>query len=192
MPDERTIVATTDDEELRRYQDGEAEALDRLWTRHYPALRRWATAHVPRSLRAQSSAEDLVQDTFLRSQSALLKLRLNRPNDLFHYLRVVVLNQIRDHARQSARRPERVDHPLDQATDGRPSALDALLGREALEHCQRAMAGLTEMDRRLVAAGAARHSDRETAALLGKPTPNAARVARRRACARLAKMMAAL
>jgi RNA polymerase sigma factor (sigma-70 family) len=191
MLDERMMTVATDEEELRRYQDGDIGALGRLWTRHRPRLRHWAAGRIPRSLRAHVSPEDLVQDAFLRSMAALRTLELRRPHDLFGYLRTVVLNQIRDHERRNAVRPQREDAVLEGYCDERPSPLDDLLGREALARCREAMARLTETDRRIVTALAdRRRSDREMAVLLGKPSAAAARMARSRARIRLAELMA--
>src|SRR6185436_3338502 len=52
---------------LARARSGEAAALDVLFQRCLPALRRWARGRLPRYARDMVDTQDLVQDTALRT-----------------------------------------------------------------------------------------------------------------------------
>lgn len=51
---------------LTRARAGDAEALDELFARYLPLLRRWAAGRLPRALRDLADTPDLVQDTMLQ------------------------------------------------------------------------------------------------------------------------------
>jgi RNA polymerase sigma-70 factor (ECF subfamily) len=185
-----TSSSTHSAELVLRFQGGDQRSLDRLWARYLPRLKRWAHGRLPAPNRDQTSTDDLIQDAFVRS---LARLRTLTPqgSTLFAYFRTIVLNQIRDYARQNARRPTRDLMESDAHVDPTPSPLEEILGREALEPYERALGMLSEEDQQLVIAFVElRCTDRELAELFEKPTPNAARMARARAIARLVRAMA--
>src|SRR5688572_3175351 len=51
---------------LQRAKAGDHEALEILFARHLPALRRWASGRLPRWARDVADTQDLVQDTALQ------------------------------------------------------------------------------------------------------------------------------
>jgi RNA polymerase sigma-70 factor, ECF subfamily len=51
---------------LNRARAGDREALDELFARYVPLLRRWAAGRLPRSVRELADTPDLVQDTMLQ------------------------------------------------------------------------------------------------------------------------------
>ena len=52
---------------LAQARAGDRTALDTLFARYLPPLRRWATGRLPRWARDVSDTQDLVQDTLLQT-----------------------------------------------------------------------------------------------------------------------------
>jgi RNA polymerase sigma factor (sigma-70 family) len=185
------LNAGTQSEELvLRFQAGDPRALERLWARYLPRLKVWARGRLPPAARGVTSTDDLVQDAFVRSIAHLRTLQPRGTRSVFAYFKTIILNQIRDHARMASRRP-RVDELVpDEHENPQPSPLEELLGAEALRRYEEALAQLPEDDQDLIVAFVElRCSDQELAELLEKPSANAARMARGRALARLARAM---
>src|SRR5579859_122396 len=178
---------------LHRFQDGDAQALDRLWARYLPRLKRWAHGRLPSASRNHTSTDDLVQDSFVRSLAHLRAFKPRSRYSLFAYFRTIILNQIRDYARQSVRRPAHEELDTAEHVNQDPSPLEHVLGREALNRFEQAMGTLSEDDRQIVSAFIElRCTDKELAELFEKPSVEAARKARGRALRRLAEAMEAL
>jgi RNA polymerase sigma factor (sigma-70 family) len=186
------LGASVGSEELiLRFQAGDEQALDRLWARYLPRLKRWAHGRLPAASRADTNTDDLVQDAFVRSLARLRTLTPQGPRSLFAYFRTIVLNQIRDYARQSSRRPRQEELEPEVHIDRGPSALEEVLGRETLERYEQGLASLPQEEQDMVLAFVElRCSDKELAELFEKPSANAARMARGRALAKLARAMA--
>jgi RNA polymerase sigma-70 factor, ECF subfamily len=179
---------------IGRFQAGDTHALERLWIRYLPRLRRWAHGRLPQLGQSASDTDDLVQDTFVRSLAHLRTLKPRGPESLISYFKTIILNQIRDYVRQSVRRPVRPlgDTDAEEHAGGEPSPLQQLLGQEVLERYQRALLNLPDGDQQMVlAAVELRLSDAEIAELFEKPSISAARMARGRALARLGRAMEA-
>ena len=106
------------------------------------------------------------------------------------YLRKAVTNRIRDELRRFQTHPRR-DALTESAVDADSSPLEALAGKETFERYERALAALDDLEREAVIArlelGCSYH---EIAALVEKPTPDAARMTVTRALAKLARLMA--
>jgi RNA polymerase sigma-70 factor, ECF subfamily len=178
------------EELLHRFQSGDDQALDQLWTRYLPRLKRWAHRRLPPASRNHASTDDLIQDAFVRSLTRLRTFEPQRAGSLFAYFRTIVFNQIRDHARQVVRRPRQEELDPSEHHDKAPSPLDRVLGDEVMDRYQRALETLSEEDQQiLVAYIELRCSDRELAELFEKPSANTARMARGRALARLAEAL---
>jgi RNA polymerase sigma factor (sigma-70 family) len=175
---------------LERAKGGDADALDRLLRRYLPALRRWASGRLPRWARDLADTQDLIQDTVIQALKHLRNFQPQHDGALQAYLRQAVMNKIRDELRRLGRRPPPVELP-----EGLPasttSPLDDAIGQEAVNRYEAALATLSDDDRAAIVArvelGA---SYSEVAAALGKPSPDAARMAVQRALARLATKMA--
>jgi RNA polymerase sigma factor (sigma-70 family) len=189
--DSPALTSSTGSEDLLlRFQSGDSDALDRLWTRYLPRLKTWAHGRLPAANRDSSSTDDLIQDAFVRSLSRLRTLKPRGPSSLAAYFRTIVLNQVRDYARQNARRPRRDTFESDAYPDHAPSPLEELLGAETIDRYERAMETLSEEEQQIIVAFVElRCSDQELAELFEKSTPNAARMARVRAIGRLARAM---
>jgi RNA polymerase sigma-70 factor (ECF subfamily) len=170
---------------LDRMRRGDRDALDRLFERCLPALRRWARGRLPASARGALDTQDLVQDTVLSALRHLPQFESRHEGALQAYLRQAVLNRVRDEARKVTRRPAATE-----LTDSQPghsaSPLDIAIGREGVERYEAALQKLRPADREaIIGRLELQYEYKELAVILGKPNANAARVAVTRALARL-------
>lgn len=173
---------------LARVKAGDGDALNALVARALPPLRRWAHGRLPGYARGGHDTCDLVQDAVSRAIGRLDDFEQRHQGALQAYLRQAVLNRIRDHIRAHQRRPEHVQVADVLGEDTSP--LDRLIGAEQLEQYDTALARLKPSDREaIVARLELQYSYAEIAALLGKNTADAARVAVTRALARLVDEM---
>jgi RNA polymerase sigma factor (sigma-70 family) len=175
---------------LARARSGDEEALDELFGRYVPLLRRWAAGRLPRRIRDLADTPDLVQDTMLQVFKNIEGFE-HRGEGAFHaYLRQAVMNRIRNEIRNAQRRPERVELD-DSAPDDQLSPLEAAIGSEAVERYEGALQRLRDEERELVVARVELGlTYAEVAEAVGKPSSDAARMAVTRAIARLIEKMA--
>jgi RNA polymerase sigma-70 factor (ECF subfamily) len=96
----RPLNRTTDAALVRRAQRGDAEAVDELFRRHWPAAHRaaWLLVH------DAAAAEDIAQEAFLSALRALDRFDRRRP--LGPWLHRIVVNRAIDWSRARALRPE--------------------------------------------------------------------------------------
>lgn len=174
---------------IERVRRGDKEALERLLARHLAPLRRWVSGRLPRWARDLADTDDLVQDTLLRTFQKIDDFEARGVGALQAYLRQAVLNRIRDELRRKARLPLRVDgDDLDLEAKGSP--LEEAIGREVLERYEAALSRLTPEEREaIIGRVEMEYSYADLAGMLGKPSPEAARKAARRALLRLAEEM---
>jgi RNA polymerase sigma-70 factor (ECF subfamily) len=175
---------------LARMRGGDRQALEQIFERCLPPLRRWARGRLPRYARDLLETEDLVQETVLHALRHLDGFEPRHQGALQAYLRQAVANRIRDELRRHARRP--APTALDEERpDPGASPLEEAIGHEALDRYEAALQRLRDADREaIVARIELQGSYQELAAALGKPSPDAARVAVTRALARLVEEMA--
>jgi RNA polymerase sigma-70 factor (ECF subfamily) len=168
---------------------GSTGALEQLVSRYLPQLVRWAHGRLPRWARTASDTSDLIQDVLLRT----LRRRLDQfepqgRRALAAYLREAVLNRIRDEHRRVARwgvttgLPEHIANP-------QPSPLDHALAAETETRYRAALKQLGPRDRALVVAHVELDYTHEQLGCMIGRSPNAARMALRRAIGRLAECM---
>jgi RNA polymerase sigma factor (sigma-70 family) len=174
---------------VEKAKSGDAEALDRIFARYLPALRRWASGRLPQWTRDLMSTDDLVQETFIRVMKGIDRFEMRHEGALHGYLRQAIVNRVRDEVRRGKRAPALTDlneHHADR--DATP--LELAIGQEALERYEAALGRLrTEEREAIVARVEMGLSYQEIAEALGKPTPEAARMAVSRALMRLAREM---
>lgn len=116
--------------------------LEELFRRELPLLRRWAFAHVPASIRRSGDTDDFVQVALLRTLRRLPHLRACDSGTLQPYMRRVLKNLVRDHARAGGRRPEmRPIEEWDESDDS--SHLDRMIASEAYARYRAAVAKLS-------------------------------------------------
>jgi len=174
---------------VERAKTGDREALDRLFTRFLPSLRRWASGRLPRWTRDLMDTDDLVQETVMRAVNRIDRFESRHEGALQAYLRQAIVNRIRDEIRRGKRSP--AETPLDDnAADRGASPLELAIGVEALERYETALARLRPEEREAIVARIEMDgSYQEVARALGKPSPDAARMAVSRALLRLAEEM---
>jgi RNA polymerase sigma-70 factor (ECF subfamily) len=174
---------------VERAKAGDAEALNRLFTRFLPPLRRWASGRLPRWTRDLMDTDDLVQETVLRSVKRIEKFESRHEGALQAYLRQAVVNRIRDEVRRTKRSPLAAELDENQS-DGHASPLDEAIGQEAVDRYEAALARLRPEEREAIVARIEMDgSYQEVAQALGKPSADAARMAVSRALLRLAEEM---
>lgn len=174
---------------LRRAQEGDTQALNRLFGRYMPPLRRLAHRRVPAWARNAMDTGDLVQDTILQAFKRLKFFEPRRDGALLGYLRRSLLNRIRDQFRWASRHPGSVE--LDDTTaDEGASPLELTISEEERERYRAGLAKLRPADREaIVGRVELGYSYEQLALVLRKPTPEAARLAVRRALVKLGEQM---
>lgn len=170
---------------LARAKAGDRASIDALYERCLPALRKWARGRLPRYARDLADTHDLVQETVYHSLHRLDSFEARHQGALQAYLRQALKNQIRDQIRRVRRRPTPVEL-VDVHADPAASPLEVAIGREGVERYEEAMERLKPTDREaIIARVELQQSYQEVAVALGKPNANAARVAVKRALAKL-------
>jgi RNA polymerase sigma-70 factor (ECF subfamily) len=172
---------------LERAKGGDREALEVLFARHIPALRRWASGRLPRWARDMSDTQDLVQDTVLQVFKRVDSFEPRGDGALQAYLRQAVMNRIRNEFRSKGRRPSFED--LDEQTSSdHTSPLEAAIRQQQLDRYDAALSKLGDQERDLIVARVeVGLTYEEIAKALGKPSWNAARMAIARALVHLAE-----
>jgi RNA polymerase sigma-70 factor (ECF subfamily) len=140
---------------VRRARNGDAAALDTIFTRALPRLRRWARGRIPPAARGELETCDLVQQVALRMVVRLADFDARHAGALDAYLRTSVINGIRDYVRRAARRPPPVQlsehlRSLD------PSPFEICRRSQGHRRYRRALAQLRVKDQQLVIAHAER------------------------------------
>lgn len=174
---------------LTRARSGDHDALDRLFARYVPRLRRWARGRLPRSARDMADTNDLVQDTLLQTFKKVDTFEYRGEGALQAYLRQVLVNRIRGELRTAARRATPI--ALDDAhIDPGPSPLEAAVSAEMLAEYDRALERLRPQDREAIVARVEMGlTYAELAVALGKRSDDAARKITERALVRLVEAM---
>jgi RNA polymerase sigma-70 factor (ECF subfamily) len=174
---------------VERAKAGDPDALNRLFARFLPALRRWASGRLPRWSRDLMDTDDLVQETVIRAVKRIDQFESRHEGALQAYLRQAVVNRIRDEMRRAHRAPTAAEL-VEEERDRAASPLEVAIGREAVERYEAALARLRPEEREAIVARVEMEcSYQEVAEALGKPTADAARMTVSRALLRLAQEM---
>lgn len=171
---------------LARVRAGDDCALELLFARYLPRLRRWASGRLPRWARDATDTQDLVQDTLISVFKQVDRFAPRREGAFQAYLRQAVMNRIRNAIRDRSTRPDgtTLDDGL-ASSDGSP--LERAIGTEQLERYEAALARLRSIDREAIVARAEMGCTyAEVAVMLDLPSADAARKAAQRALVRLA------
>jgi RNA polymerase sigma factor (sigma-70 family) len=173
---------------LLRARKGDREALDLLFARVASPLRRWARGRLPRWARQRADTEDLVQDALAQAFVRLEHFEPRRQKALQAYLRQAVVNRIRDELRWARRRPIVELESLDLTAP--VSLFEQAVEQENGARYQAGLARLLPEDQELIVARLELgYSYEQVALATGRATPDAARMAVRRALLRLAAEM---
>jgi RNA polymerase sigma-70 factor (ECF subfamily) len=174
---------------LRLAKSGDPHALDQLMSRYLPRLQRWASGRLPRYARSLLDTADLVQDTLLRVLQGLDRVEVRGPGGFQAYVRLAVLNRIRDEVTWAKRRPG-PDGVPESLHDRAPSPLEHAIGADVLDRYESAMLRLSEEERQLLHLRIELDFDyEEIAEMTGRPSRDAVRMALQRALAKLANGM---
>jgi RNA polymerase sigma factor (sigma-70 family) len=188
-PDASSSNMEASSELLRRAKTGDALAVDRLFTRQLPDLRRWSSRRLPQWARDVADTADLVQEALYHAFLRLDRLNARSQGALRAYLRQAVINLIRDEVRRARRKPP-METADDQVEGRQPSPLSEVIGQERMEVYVAALARLRpEEQHAVVARVECGYSYEQIALVLGKASPDAARMAVSRALVRLAREM---
>jgi RNA polymerase sigma-70 factor (ECF subfamily) len=174
---------------VHKAREGDRQALDHLFKRYIPVLRRWTTGRLPLWARDLVDTDDMIQDTLVRTFRSVEAFVPRHDGAFAAYLRQVLDNRIRDEVRNATRRP-RGDAISESRADSDVSPLEAAIGSEALRRYEKALGRICADDRGLVVARIEMGlSFEEVARATNKPTADAARMAVGRALVRLATEM---
>ena len=164
--------------------------MDRLFSRYFPRLQRWAHGRLPAHLRDLADTQDLVQESLIQTFTRLEHFEYRGEGALHAYLRQVLLNRIRGELRRAGRRPATIELG-EEHLDPAPSPLEHAIGREGLERYEAALARLRPPDRdAIIARFELGMSYEELAETLEKRSVEAARKTTERAVRRLIEEMA--
>lgn len=174
---------------LERARAGDRNAIDALFARCIPPLRRWARGRLPNWARDLADTNDVVQDAVIQTFKRMDTFEARGEGALQAYLRQAVMNRIRDHIRRVGRRPGQVELEVEHEDEG-PSPLEQAVGREAVERYEAALARLSETDRALIVATVELgYTPEQVVEATGRRSVDAARRASRRALIKLAEEM---
>lgn len=186
-PDRRELLTTAD--LLARARQGDPEALNDLFARYLPALRRWARGRLPSWTRDLRDTDDLVQETLLQTLRQLDRFEPRHEGALQAYLRQALVNRVRDEVRRVTRKPAGAALD-DDHVDPAVSPLEHAIGTEAVGRYEGALQRLTPDERALIVARVEMgNSYQQIAVAHGRPSADAARMAVARALVRLASEM---
>jgi RNA polymerase sigma factor (sigma-70 family) len=179
LSDEPTI------ELVIRAQDGDRGAVEALLQRSLPHLRRWAHGKLPAAARGKLDTGDLVQQTVLHLLRRLDTFQPRHVGAMQGYLRQSVMNLIRDEVRRIGRHPAPSELSQDLPSDSRSPYEEAVRAQD-VDRYHLAMGTLVSRDRELIVARIeAQWTYEEIAHRFGMRTPDAARMAAKRAFDRL-------
>jgi RNA polymerase sigma-70 factor (ECF subfamily) len=181
-------VATTADL-LQRARLGDADAVNELFGRYLPSLRRWARGRLPQWTRDLRDTDDIVQETLVQTLKNIEAFQPRHEGALQAYLRQALVNRVRDEVRRVSRHGVTAEI-VDEHADATPSPLEQAIGHEALTRYEGALARLRAEEREVIIARVELgQSYQQIAAGHGKASADAARMAVSRALVRLAEEM---
>src|SRR5688572_2507160 len=174
---------------IARAKGGDRSALSALLGRHIPLLRRWAHGRLPKWARVFGDTADLVQEAVLNTLRRLDQFEAKGEKALQAYLRLAVQNKIVDLSRRSETRTRGGDVTGDEPDRSQPSPLALAITAQEQERYRAALTRLRQ-DEQLLIVGRLDlgYSYDQLGLIIGK-SPDAARMALRRALARLVEVM---
>lgn len=172
---------------LARARQGDKAALDEVFARSIPPLKRWAHGRLPAWARGLVDTDDLVQETVIGTLRQINVFEYRADAALQAYLRQAVMNRIKNEIRRVSR------HPVPESLDSSPedpaaSPLETLIGKQAIEAYDNALAKLEPPEQEAVIGRVELGlSYPELAKAMQRPSPDAARMAVGRALLKLAR-----
>src|SRR5436190_6379982 len=141
-------VASTADL-LQRARHGDKEALNELFSRYLPSLRRWARGRLPKWTRDLRDTDDVVQETLVQTLKHIGSFEPRHEGALQAYLRQALVNRVRDEVRRVGRHGVGIEIQ-DEHADAGASPLEEAIGREALGRYETALARLRPEEREVI------------------------------------------
>src|SRR5688500_3734305 len=192
-PVERQVDVLLSDEPtielVVKAREGNREAVEALLQRCLPQLKRWAHGRLPAAARGSLDTGDLVQETVLHVLRRLDTFEPRHVGAMQGYLRMSVINRIRDEVRKIGRQPAPVELPEELPSD-LTSPLEAVVEQEAYDRYREALSQLNPRDREMIVARIeVQWSLAEIAQKFGMRTTDAARMAVSRALRRLTERL---
>ena len=172
-----------------RARQGDRMAVEALLQRCLPPLKRWAHGRLPAAARGTLDTGDLVQEAALHALRRLDAFEPRHVGAMQAYLRMSVINRIRDEVRRIGRQPAAVALPEEHPSDV-TSPLEVAIQAESYDRYREALTNLKPRDREMVVARVEMQwSLAEITQRLQMPSVDAARMAVTRALKRLAATM---
>lgn len=172
---------------LRRAQAGDSQAIERIIARYHPRIERWASGRLPGYARSLLDTGDVIQEAMIKVIRNLPRIQINEEKGLLPYFRKTIDNLVRDEIRKHARMGGGDALQGNERAPG-PSPLEEAIGRDVRERYERALAKLRPEEQHAILLRVELDCDWAFVAdEMGKPTPDAARVAVSRALVRLAE-----
>ncbi len=192
VPGESPSTASSESRLLEQVRRGSRGAAEALFTRYGSWLRRRTRGRLPQRARGSLDTSDVVQEALGYMFTRLDWFESKRASALRAYLRRVTENRIRDELRRVTRRRQAIapEQPVRASEDGAPQ-LRRLVDEEAWRRYVDGLQRLSSRDRRLIAGRVELgYNYRQLALVERMPSPDAARMALRRALIRLGDVMA--
>lgn len=172
-----------------RAREGDKMAIETLFARYSPRLRRWAHGRLPPHARGIGGTADLVQDTMLKVFKHMDRFEPRHAGAFLGFVRRTLDRQIIDRVR-SANRQGKQDPLASSARSTDPTAHELFLAADVRSRYERALDALRPDYREAIIARIELGLPwPEVKDALGKPTVAAAQMHVRRAIVRLAKEM---
>jgi RNA polymerase sigma factor (sigma-70 family) len=174
---------------LARMREGDERAVETLFQRLIPVLRRMARGRIPPRARSLKDTYDPVMTVAERTLPHLKQFDPRQKGCLVAYARRIMTNELRDEFRRQCRTPEMMEL-VEEIPSAEADPLQNAIESEALATYRRALEQLTPDEQDLILLSLELgFSHAEVADAMGRPSPNAARMAIARALARLAERM---
>jgi RNA polymerase sigma factor (sigma-70 family) len=178
---------------LARFKGGERAAADDLFRRYRPRLDAFLRTRLPPGARRLGDTDDLVQEVCVKILGALDRFELRNIGSFWWFARSIANHHLIDMLRRNKARREAI---LPDASDAappepHPGPDDEAASREAAAAFDRALESVSDHVRRGLLMRLELHLDWSVvAADCGFPSPDAARVAIKRALGAIAREMA--
>ncbi len=188
-PSDESPGASTTVKLLERARAGNADALEEVFARAGPPLKRWARGRLPGWARDLADTDDLVQDTMIRTLKQIDVFEYRTDAALQAYLRQAVMNRIRNEIRRAHRHPS--PEPLDSGVPAADlSPLETLIGQQTVEAYEAGLAQLNPDEREAIIGRIELGLSYDALArAMERPSADAARMAVGRALVKLAKIL---
>ena len=190
-PGETASTASSESRLLEQVRRGSRGAAEALFERYGSWLRRMVRGRLPQRARGSLDTSDVVQEALGYTFTRLDWFESKRASALRAYLRRVAENRIRDELRRATRRRHAIapEQRVRTSDDGAPQ-LRRLVDDEAWRRYVDGLQRLRSRDRRLIAGRfELGYNYRQLALVERMPSPDAARMALRRALTRLGAVM---